>query len=60
MNYEILEKREEVTVKTLVKYEDIDEPILISHFMPKDDADIELGISNRYESEKRALEANEE
>jgi len=56
MAYKILDQHDEITVRTLVKYDDIEEPILIPHFMPKDQKEIELGIENRYISEKKALE----
>ena len=56
MAYKILDQHDEITVRTLVKYDDIEEPILIPHFCPKDQKEIELGISNRHISELRALE----
>jgi len=64
MEYKILNTIEEKTIKTLVKFDFLEDPITISHFMPQSEEDIIKGIENRYISEKRdldkQLEVNEE
>ena len=57
MAYTILSTETNVltTVFTLVKFDFLDEPINIAHTNPADDADIELGISNREVSERNKL-----
>ncbi|HLC78037.1 MAG TPA: hypothetical protein VJH92_02845, partial [Candidatus Nanoarchaeia archaeon] len=47
------------TVFTVVQFDFLDEPIEIAHFNPQSEKDIELGISNRYISEKRAFDNRE-
>ena len=44
------------TIFTNVQFDFMNEPIEIAHFMPQSEKDIELGISNRYISEKRAYD----
>ena len=44
------------TVFTTVLFDFMDEEIEIPHFNPQSEKDIELGISNRYISEKRAYD----
>lgn len=46
VEYEILETIEEKTVKTLVKYPNM-EAVWVSHFNPTE-KDVERGIQNRY------------
>lgn len=58
MKYEILERRDEPTVKTTVRFtydDDTEIEVEIAHFMPADDDEITLGIQNRYVSELRNL-----
>lgn len=58
--YQELSRKEEMTVKTEVKFDFLNEPIIINHFMPQSEDDIQKGIMNRYESEKRAIEEAEQ
>ena len=56
-----LSRREEKTIRTncLFTFEDgSTKEIEVSHFCPKDEAEIELGLSNRLISEQRKI--NEE
>lgn len=56
MQYEILEQREQVTVKTVVKFtyaDGVEQEVDIAHFQPADEAEITQGIENRYVSELR-------
>lgn len=55
MAYEILERRDSITTYTLVKYDFLDEPVLIPHFQPQSEADIILGIENRQVTELEKL-----
>ena len=58
MNYEILERREQMTIITKVKYtlSDNSEIIVdVAHFMPKDEAEIQLGIENRFITEQKNI-----
>ena len=47
------------TIFTTCKFDFMDKPIEIAHFNPQSEKDIELGISNRYISEKRAFDNRE-
>lgn len=61
MEYTELSRRTETIIKTLVEMtfiigeQIIVENIEISHFNPKDEAEITLGIENRYNSREREL-----
>lgn len=57
MNYTIIDggTRISTTVWTTVKFDFMNEPIDIPHFEPKSEADITLGIENRYITELNKL-----
>jgi len=59
MSHKILNTREDITKTTTVEFTFANgsKKILdVPHFNPKDDADIELGLSNREISEQRAID----
>jgi hypothetical protein len=64
MNYKEISRKEETTITTEIEYvfnvngKEIIEIISVPHFCPKDEKDIQLGISNRYESRLRELIEN--
>ena len=63
MAYIELSRREEKTIRTLVEFTFADgstKEIEVSHFCPKDEEDIELGLSNRLISEQRQLDEEKE
>ena len=62
MEYTILEGGTTIstTIWTTVKFNFMDEPIDIPHFEPKSEADIILGIENRYITELDKLNNTEE
>ena len=59
--YKEISRREEKIIRTLVEFtfningEEIKKEVDIPHFCPKDEKEIELGISNRFVSEERDL-----
>jgi hypothetical protein len=61
MEYKEISRKEEITITTEVEYtfevdgKEIKEIISVPHFCPKDEKEIQLGISNRYESRLREL-----
>lgn len=59
MSYIELSRREEKTIKTLVEFTFADgsvKEIEVSHFMPKDEDEIQLGLQNRLISEQKAID----
>ena len=53
-----LNRFQEITVRTLVEFEFPDgskREVLISHFMPKNEAEIQLGIENRFITEQNTI-----
>lgn len=64
--YKVLDTYEEKTVKTIVEYtfnidgQEVKKEVVISHFMPKDQEEINLGIENRYQTEYQKLLNHEE
>ena len=62
MAHEELSRVTETTVKTEVKYtfvvnnQSYERTVIISHFMPQNEAAITVGIENRYQSELKAMQ----
>lgn len=56
-----ISRREEKTIRTLVEFTFDDgtkREVEVSHFEPKNEADIELGLNNRLISEEREYNEN--